>query len=137
MSRVYEALTEIEQQQIYDDAREPWSTRILRYRQQLRENMTPQEVVVWGKIKPIQYMGSQIIIDNRYIADFCHMPTKNIFELDGKQHTQFGFSNDCVRDTYLTNHGYTVTRFENHEVDSNLDRVVSIITDQCMNALKK
>jgi len=109
--------------------------RLVRWADQMRQNMTDQEAELWSRIKDISGLKAQEPLFGRYIGDFCHRKTKSVFEVDGRHHKYHGLSIDCKRDAYLNNRGYTVTRFTNSDVEKNLDGVVFTIRETI--ALKK
>ena len=90
--------------------------------------MTDAERLVWSRIRRKQLKGLQVyrqrIIGN-YIVDFYCPKAKLVVELDGGQHfTEEGLKKDAVR---INNQGFTVLRFSDEEVLSNLDGVLEKI----------
>ena len=60
--------------------------------------------------------------------DFYCPKAKLVVELDGGQHfTEEGLKKDAVRDVWINNQGFTVLRFSDEEVLSNLDGVLEKI----------
>ena len=98
---------------------------------QLRKNSTDAERRLWSKLRLRQLNGFQFyrqrIIVN-YIVDFFCPRAKLVIELDGGQHysgkTQI---NDLKRDQYLKNLGFTVLRFSDRDVLTNIEGVVESI----------
>ena len=93
----------------------------------LRKNMTRQERKLWNLLRNKQFYGyrflRQYIIDN-YIVDFICVSKKIIIEVDGGQHNEVKISQyDSKRTDYLSAKEYTVIRFWNNEIDTNLDGV--------------
>ena len=93
--------------------------------------MTDAERLVWSRIRRKQLKGLQVyrqrIIGN-YIVDFYCPKAKLVVELDGGQHfTEEGLKKDAVRDVWINNQGFTVLRFSDEEVLSNLDGVLEKI----------
>jgi very-short-patch-repair endonuclease len=102
-----------------------------KFSQELRKNMTDAERLVWSRIRRKQLKGLQVyrqrIIGN-YIVDFYCPKAKLVVELDGGQHfTEEGLKKDAVRDVWINNQGFTVLRFSDEEVLSNLDGVLEKI----------
>lgn len=102
-------------------------------RKDLRNNSTPQEILLWLKLKNSQ-LGFKFRRQHSiggYIADF-YCPTKKlVIEIDGSQH----FVNqeyDENRSKYLEGLGIKVIRFWNNEINVNIDAVV----DKIMSELK-
>ena len=63
-----------------------------------------------------------------YIVDFYCKRAKLIVELDGSQHYDPGTaSRDRARTAYLNSLGYTVLRFSNTDVKTNLSGVCAVI----------
>ena len=92
----------------------------------MRAFPTHQEKLVADEINKRGLRGykNQEQLFGRYIGDFCHRSTKSVFEIDGNQHTENGFSNDAKRDYFLMGKNYTVTRYTNDEVESDVVAVV-------------
>lgn len=67
-------------------------------------------------------------IDN-YIVDFVCYETRIIVEADGGQHD--GSESDAVRDGYLKAQGFTVLRFWNTDILTNIQGVLSAIQTKC------
>ena len=93
--------------------------------------MTDAERLVWSRIRGKQLKGFQVyrqrIIGN-YIVDFYCPNAKLVIELDGGQHfTEEGLKKDAVRDIWINSQGFTVLRFSDEEVLSDLDGVIEKI----------
>jgi very-short-patch-repair endonuclease len=97
----------------------------------LRKNLTPQEAKLWVRLKEFReqklHFRKQVPIKN-YVVDFGCLSRKLLIELDGEQH---GFdieaAKDRARDADLTQLGYRVLRFWNHEVDREIESVLDTI----------
>ena len=105
-------------------------------RQQLRNRPTPWEHKLWGHLKGRQLDGfkfrRQQGIEN-YIVDFYCPAAKLIVELDGAGHLRNSAKkDDAIRQNFLENYGYTVIRFFNTEVDENIECVLDVIEEKCM-----
>lgn len=101
------------------------------FSRELRKNMTDAERLVWSRIRKKQLKGLQVyrqrIIGN-YIVDFYCPKAKLVIELDGGQHfTEEGLKKDASRDGWIKSQGYTVLRFTDEEVLSDIDVVVEKI----------
>lgn len=64
----------------------------------------------------------------RYVADFAHLPTKLIVEVDGSSHNHKKEYDD-QRTSKLNDHGWTVIRFTNAEVFRETEKVIQKIKD--------
>jgi very-short-patch-repair endonuclease len=98
------------------------------YRKNLRNNLTPAEVVLWKYLKGKQLNGikfrRQHSVGN-YILDFYCTTHKLAIELDGAHHyTEAGIEYDQTRTLFLNENGITVLRFENKLVFEHLDAVL-------------
>ncbi|MBP6925788.1 MAG: endonuclease domain-containing protein [Candidatus Pacebacteria bacterium] len=101
-------------------------------RKKLRKEMTPQEIMMWSKLKAKQLgvkFRRQFGI-GAYILDF-YCPEKRIaIEIDGSQHFQKQHHyNDKVRDEFLATKNIIVLRFSNDEVNKNIDGVLMKIQE--------
>jgi very-short-patch-repair endonuclease len=93
----------------------------------LRNNSTPGEIKLWTEVLRAKKMRGyqflrQYAIDN-YIADFACRKLKLIIELDGYSH-EFKYESDQQRDQRLKELGYSIIRFEEKEIFSDLDNVI-------------
>ncbi|MBD8064120.1 endonuclease domain-containing protein [Devosia sp. PTR5] len=63
-----------------------------------------------------------------YYVDFACIKAKLVVEIDGDTHgTDLAQSNDAVRDDYLRARGFTVLRFSNHDVTTNLEGIFDVL----------
>ncbi len=95
----------------------------------LRREMTPQERILWHALKqafPDTHFRKQVPLGS-YFADFACHASKLVIELDGSQHAD-AVPYDAARTAFLDNEGYTVIRFWNNDVTTNLDGVLAAIT---------
>ena len=98
---------------------------------QLRTNMTDGEQLIWARLRRKQLLGVQFYRQKpigRYIVDFFAPKAKLVVEVDGSQH----FVGDHVirdeqRDSYFSNLGLLVLRFNNLQVLQESDAVVGEI----------
>jgi cyclase len=99
----------------------------------LRNNMTHAETILWGHLKGNQ-LGRKFRRQHPlgiYIADFyCHQH-KLIIELDGSVHDiPEVAANDIVRQNNLELDGFTVLRFNNHDIYNQLELVLTTIKNE-------
>ncbi|MBR6654625.1 MAG: endonuclease domain-containing protein [Oscillospiraceae bacterium] len=87
----------------------------------LRTHMTPEERHLWYdflKKLPVTVKRQQVI--GEYIVDFYCASAKLIIEVDGTQHyDDEGVKKDAVRDSNLSNSGYTIKRYSNRDIHRN------------------
>ena len=98
---------------------------------QLRHASTDAEKLLWSRLRNRQVFGHKfrrqfpVAI---YFADFVCIEARLIVEIDGGQHALEGeVSRDEQRSAVLTAHGFTVLRFWNHEVLTQVDAVLQAI----------
>ena len=97
----------------------------------LRKNMTVAEKKLWEELKGKKIKGHRFRPQhplNFYIADFyCHA-AKLVIEIDGKQH-EFNENKayDIGREELMISLGIKTIRFNNHEVLSDIEKVISQI----------
>lgn len=108
--------------------------QIKKIRRILRKNSTPQEIILWSRIKRNQLgykFRRQHSFDN-YIVDFYCKEKKLIVELDGWQHKEeFSGEKEKIRTEFLESKGFKVLRFWNNEINNNLEGVVLRI-EECL-----
>ncbi len=96
---------------------------------QLRNRMTPEEIVLWEKFKKKQICGVRFRRQhpiNTFIADFyCHK-ARLVVEIDGRIHLE-SKEEDKERTKTINDFGVQVIRFNNEEIHTNIDIVVSRI----------
>lgn len=105
----------------------------------MRKNQTDEENKVWYQILKgrVPKFHRQRIIGN-YIVDFYCPKLKLIIEIDGYQHFyEEKREYDNKRTEYLENLGYRVLRFENTEVNKDIEEVRYIINNVCEEKLKE
>ena len=96
--------------------------------QQLRNNATDAEQVLWWRLRGRQLEGfkfSRQIPVGPFICDFLCRERKLIVELDGGQHA--ASPSDIRRTAYLEQEGYRVIRFWNNDVLGNVEGVLQTI----------
>jgi very-short-patch-repair endonuclease len=93
----------------------------------LRRNSTPQEIIVWSRLKAKRFKGLKFRRQysiGKYIVDFICIEKKLIIELDGWQHKEENQErHDEERTNYLARNGYRIIRFWNNEINDNLEGV--------------
>lgn len=98
------------------------------FAKQLRRNMTDAEHRLWMHLRAHRLLGEKFRRQQPigpYIVDFVHFGSRLIVEADGGQHN--GASRDAVRDVWLTQQGFRVLRFWNHEILQRTDDVLESI----------
>lgn len=111
----------------------PLNSNLKEYAVKMRKNMTDEEKKVRFQILKgrVPKFHRQRIIGN-YIVDFFCPKLKLIIEIDGYQHFyEESKEYDNKRTEYLEKPGFYVLRFENTEVDKNIEEVRYIINNVC------
>jgi very-short-patch-repair endonuclease len=94
----------------------------------LRKAMTEAEKRLWARLRG-DVLGvrfrRQLVIDQRYIVDFCAPAISLIVEVDGGQHA--ASAADSQRDRALEALGYRILRFWNNEGLEETDAVAGAI----------
>ncbi len=104
----------------------------------LRKNMTHAEMILWNSLKAgvngLKFRRQHPL--GIYVADFyCHK-VKLIIEVDGSIHDKKEIKEyDIKRENDLINDGYTVIRFSNKQVLTEIEFVLSTITTHTQNLL--
>ena len=109
------------------------------FAKQLRNNSTPQEVILWEKLRRKQCCDMKFrrqVPIGPDIVDFLCLQRRLIIEVDGGIH-KIRKTHDRERDAYLASQNYTVLRFTNDEVETNLSMVLSKITAELRNVTPK
>ncbi len=109
-------------------------------RRELRHNLTKAEVLLWMQLKNSQLgfkFRRQHSIKN-YVVDFFCPTVDLVIELDGETH---GEESRIIRDRemeeFLKNKGFTIIRFTNEQLFSNLGYAVSEIKNLCVRLSKR
>lgn len=104
-------------------------------RKELRNNSTPQEILLWQKLKNSQ-LGFKFRRQHSiggYVADFYCPLKKLVIEIDGSQHFEKDAQEyDDIRSNFFESLDMKVLRFTNAEININISSVVENI----MNELK-
>jgi len=105
------------------------STIILAKR--LRTAQTPWEAKLWYRLRGNRLLNLKFkrqVPIGKYIVDFCCNERKLVIELDGSQHIDTEHRiRDMERDKFLSQNGYSVLRFYNNEIDTNLEGILEKI----------
>lgn len=93
-------------------------------RQKLRNNATESERILWAKLKNSQ-TGFKFRRQHgigKYIVDFCCPKLRLVIEIDGDSHflDNTAKQKDEQRETYIKAQGFTIKRYTNIEIKTNL-----------------
>ncbi len=91
--------------------------------------MSDAEQLLWSRLRGQQLEGAKFTKQfpiGDAVADFACRSAKLVLELDGGQHALTAEA-DAERTRLIEAHGYTVIRFWNNDVMSNLDGVLETI----------
>ncbi|WP_414619905.1 endonuclease domain-containing protein [Calothrix sp. CCY 0018] len=93
---------------------------------ELRREFTPTEKQLWQALRARKIGGFKFRRQHplgRFILDFYCAKCKLVIEVDGEiHHNRQDY--DTERTKYLQSYGYTILRFQNHEVIQNLEQVL-------------
>jgi very-short-patch-repair endonuclease len=92
----------------------------------LRRNLTIAEKILWRRLRAHRLSGAGFRRQHPigpYVVDFCAPRKKIIVELDGEPHSSQK-EYDAARSDYLAEQGYTVIRFWNNEVMTDIEGVI-------------
>lgn len=94
----------------------------------LRRSQTPQEVILWARLRRNQlgFKCKRQYSVGPYVLDFYFPLKKLAIEIDGSQHIE-NKDYDIERTEYLSVLGIKVLRFWNNEVNNNIHGVVDSI----------
>jgi very-short-patch-repair endonuclease len=100
---------------------------------ELRRTMTPQEKALWerwrnNQLDGLHFRRQQIIAG--FIADFYCSAPRVVIELDGMIHRHQA-DYDRERDKVIAAHNLTVVRLTNDDIESDLDRVLTRLSEIC------
>ncbi|WP_305041759.1 endonuclease domain-containing protein [Geoalkalibacter sp.] len=99
----------------------------------LRKNSTDAERFLWQHLRGKRFFGLKFRRQEqigRFIVDFVCYSKGVVIEADGGQHLQEK-GKDEERSQWLNSQGFTVMRFWNHEILTNIDGVLESIRAQC------
>lgn len=94
----------------------------------LRRNRTATEDRLWQALRNRQLDDAKFVFQfpiGPHVADFACRAARLVIEVDGGQHA--GSPADAARTRLIEAHGYTVIRFWNNDVLTNLEGVVEEI----------
>ena len=101
----------------------------------LRKKLTDAEAKLWYHLSQRNLNGFRFrkqVPMERYIVDFICHEANLIIEVDGGGHNEDDIIKyDAIRTAWLETQGYTVKRFWNIDVLSNIDGVLEAILDAC------
>jgi very-short-patch-repair endonuclease len=105
-----------------------------RHAKRLRSTMTRAETLLWRHIKAGRVDGLAFrrqVPMHKYIADFVCHSHRLIVELDGESHDfESRIQRDAERDSWFVSQDYTVVRFTNEQVLTNLEGVVEAMRSE-------
>ena len=111
--------------------RAPQPTNLAR---NLRRNESDAERKLWSKLRSRQFENLKFRRQQplgKYIVDFVSLEKKIVIEVDGSQHMEsVNIEHDAERTQYLEDEGYTVLRFWNNDVLTNIEGVATRILEQ-------
>jgi very-short-patch-repair endonuclease len=97
----------------------------------LRKDMTLAERIIWRELRAHRLNGAGFRRQTpigRYIVDFVSHAAMLVIEIDGGQHFEDAHeARDATRDAYLRAKGFRVLRFNNHDVMTNREGVLTVI----------
>jgi very-short-patch-repair endonuclease len=97
----------------------------------LRHELTNAERIIWHAVRAHRLNGAGFRRQTPvgpYIVDFVSPGAKLVIEIDGGQHFDTQHERrDARRDAFLVSKGYRVLRFNNHEVMTNREGVLTVI----------
>ena len=102
----------------------------------LRKRMTDAERALWQHLKASQFDGLKFRRQEqigRFIADFVCFERGIIIEADGGKHA-IEREKDEERTQWLNSQGFTVLRFWNNDILSNIEGVMEVIRSACVEA---
>jgi very-short-patch-repair endonuclease len=106
----------------------------------LRRELTKAEQAMWDMLRDLRPYGARFRRETPigpYIADFAWLSARLVVEVDGDSHeTQSGKVHDRARDTFMEGQGFTVLRFDNHQVVDGPDYVFLEIERHVRHLLK-
>ena len=111
----------------------PYNPILKLFSRNLRSNMTDAEQLLWSKLRRKQILGVQFYRQkpvSGFIVDFYCAAANLVIELDGSQHVESEQQiKDIQRDQKLKALGLQVLRFNNNQVLTELDAVMSVVFD--------
>ncbi len=106
--------------------------QLISHAKQMRQQMSPFETTLWRQLRADRFEGAKFrrqVVIGRYIADFaCRRPRMLVIEADGDTHAAQA-NYDSTRTEFLESKGYRVLRFSNRDIGSNIEAVLSAISE--------
>jgi very-short-patch-repair endonuclease len=102
---------------------------------ELRKNATDCERLLWQQLRAHRLQGFKFKRQQPlglYIVDFVCFEARLIIEADGGHHAEQA-EYDNRRDDWLRSQGFTVLRFWNNEILTNIEGVLERILEGCQN----
>lgn len=113
----------------------------IRRAKELRANSTDAERILWRELRSRQLYGCKFRRQQplgEFFVDFVCLEKRLVIELDGGQHNEPEQANyDADRTHWLTENGFHVLRFWDHEVLKELDAVKEAIAEAVRDGLKR
>ncbi len=112
------------------------SPELVQMAQRLRRGMTAPERILWEALRKRQVNGLRFRAQHalgQFILDFCCPAIRLAIEVDGPDHTARA-EQDKARDAHLATYGYTILRFTNQLVMTDLDTVLARIRESAESA---
>jgi very-short-patch-repair endonuclease len=109
----------------------PPGYRMLERARRLRREMTPQERILWLRLRDRRLNGAKFRKQMwlaGYIADFACPDGRLVVEADGSQHADDA-AYDAARAQAFAQLGWRTLRFWNNEINENLDGVLAAIAN--------
>ena len=107
----------------------PYEKKLIANARALRKRATPQENHLWYDFLrscPVRFQR-QKVIGSFIVAFYCH-EAKLAIEIDGSQHYEpRNAAHEVMRTALLQEHGVTVLRFSDHEINVAFDAVCQAI----------
>jgi very-short-patch-repair endonuclease len=111
----------------------------------LRKNMTPAEIILWDWLRAKRFFWKKILrqsplyvftentwLDRYIIPDFTCHSSKFIIELDGGVHDNIDiFTLDKEKEILVKNLWFSIIRFKNKEIFTNIENVLKKINTLC------
>jgi len=101
-----------------------------------RREMTESETILWNALRKLQcgyHFRRQHPIGD-FIADFICIKKNLVIEVDGEYHNDpIQQQDDLFRTESISNRGYSVIRFTNDEIQTNLPEVIEKIKKYLFN----
>jgi very-short-patch-repair endonuclease len=101
---------------------------------ELRKEMTHAETLLWDRLRNRKLQGLKFRRQQPigpFIADFYCASHRLVIEIDGNIHN-IQEENDELRTQQFEKYGYHIIRFNNREIEDNIDRVLTEIVSQCI-----